>query len=644
MQDKNGNRFMTEEDLEKYFLTVSHELKAPLTEIYAYVKIIEEDCRDLLPEQSMADLQSIRKICEQAMGTIRTYIGYSKIQSSEIVLEKLSLGDLIRDQFRELTAPLRDRKISLQLPDQVPDVIADRFLFSQLISNIFSNSIKFTSAREEALISLRVSRDSEMTHFFFQDNGEGVNEEFARRAFDLFEKADSDNNRTGTGIGLNLVHRIVERFHGNVSISSTEGEDFSIQISLPNQMVIMPVEKTEPGEEEIRIGVIGAVTGAYSEIAPCRRYAYELAVEEINAAGGILGKKVRLLFRDFSSDLAEVPAIAWQLTAADNVDVLMGGQLSSAREYIRDVAHKMQIPYFFNALYEGGIADHYTFCVSNTPEQNVYPMLDQLLSVYGSRCYIIAADYNYGILSAECSRNYIEKKGGSIVGIEYFTPTKKDFTDSIEKIREANPDILLSFCVGNNQICFHEQWYRTGKKKIPVISTIGVGLSSLHRRLPAPYMQNTYFMSSYIEELDTGEAEAFTKRIRDRFADKNIPYIEFDAETAYTAVFLYKKAVEEAGTTDTEAVIAALESGRIDFSGPGGRVIVRGEDHHVVRDVILFRVNKQNEVEKLMYFPALQTHFVEEALKQEFGRKTTLRELGRQAPDIQYNVMYNRIV
>ena len=196
MQDKNGNRFMTEEDLEKYFLTVSHELKAPLTEIYAYVKIIEEDCRDFLPEQSRADLQSIRKICEQAMGTIRTYIGYSKIQSSEIVLEKLSLGDLIRDQFRELTAPLRDRKISLQLPDQVPDVIADRFLFSQLISNIFSNSIKFTSAREEALISLRVSRDSEMTHFFFRDNGEGVNEEFARRAFDLFEKTDSDNNRT----------------------------------------------------------------------------------------------------------------------------------------------------------------------------------------------------------------------------------------------------------------------------------------------------------------------------------------------------------------------------------------------------------------------------------------------------------------
>ena len=645
MQDKNGNRFMTEEDLDKYFLTVSHELKAPLTEIYAYAKIIEEDCRDILPEQTKEDLQSIRKICEQAMGKIRTYVGYSKIQSTEIVLEKLELGNLIREQFMELTAPLRDRKIRLQLPEQVPDVIADRFLFSQLISNILSNSIKFTSSREKALISLRWSEDSEMTHFFFQDNGEGVNEEFARRAFELFEKADSDHNPDGTGIGLNLVHRIVERFHGTASISSTEGESFSIRISFPNQMIIRPADKTESGtEEEIRIGVIGAVTGDYSGIAPCRRYAYELAVEEINAAGGILGKKVRLLFRDFNSDLEEVPGVAWQLAAAEKVDVLMGGQLSSAREYIRDVAHKMQIPYFFNALYEGGVADHYTFLVSNTPEQNVYPMLDQMLSVYGSRCYIIAADYNYGILSAECSRNYIEKKGGTVVGIEYFTPTKKDFTDSIEMIREANPDILLSFCVGNNQICFHEQWYRLGKRGIPVLSTIGVGLSYLHKMLPAPFMQNTYFMSSYIEELDTEAAVAFTHSIRDRFAEKNIPYIEFDAETAYTAVYLYKKAVERAGTTDTEAVIAALESGRIDFDGPGGRVAVRGEDHHVERDVILFRVNKKNTVEKMMYFPALQTHFVEEALKQEFGRATTLRELGRQAPDIQYNVMYNRIV
>ena len=645
MQEKTGNSFTKEEDLDRYFLTVSHELKAPLTEIYAYAKIIEEDCRDILPEQTMEDLQSIRKICRRAMGTIRTYIGYSKIQSTEIVLEKLAFGEMIRDIFRELTSPLRDRRISLQLPEQVPNVIADRFLFSQLIGNILSNSIKFTSSREEALISLQYGRDKDMINFYFRDNGEGVNEEFARRAFELFEKTDSDNNSAGTGIGLNLVRRIVRRFGGTASISSAEGESFSIQISLPAQMVILPAEEDgQEGKDEIRIGVLGAVTGAYSGIAPCRRYAYQLAVEEINAAGGILGKKARLIFRDFNSDLEEVPGIVWRLAAADKVDVLMGGQLSSAREYMRDVAHKMQLPYFFNALYEGGLADHYTFCVSNTPEQNVYPMLDQLLSVHGSRCYIIAADYNYGILSAECSRNYIESKGGKIVGIEYFTPTKKDFSDSIKMIREADPDILISFCVGNNQECFHRQWYKHGKSGIPVISTIGVGLSSLHKTLPPPAMRNTFFMSSYIEELDTKEALGFTDRIRSRFADQDIPYIEFDAETAYTAVYLYKEAVEKAGTTDTEKVIAALESGKICFDGPGGRVTVRGEDHHVVRDVILFRVDEEHRVQKTMFFPGLQTRFVEKAMKQEFGSAANLRKLGKEAPNIQYNVMYNRIV
>lgn len=644
MQEKPGNRFTNEEDLDRYFQTVSHELKAPLTEIYAYAKIIEEDCSDILPSQTRKDLQSIRRICKRAMETVSTIIGYSKIQSTEIVLEKIVLGDMIRDIFQELTSPLRDRKIRLQLPDRLPDVIADRFLLSQLISNILSNSIKFTSSREEGLISLDYCKDKEVIHFYFRDNGEGVNEEFAKRAFELFEKTDSGNNRAGTGIGLNLVRRIVERFGGTASISSTEGESFSIQINLPAQMVILPAEGESQGaEEEIRIGVLGAVTGPYSGIAPCRRYAYQLAVEEINAAGGILGKKVRLIFRDFNSDLEEVPGIVWQLAAADKVDVLMGGQLSSARDYMRDVAHKMRLPYFFNALYEGGLADHYTFCLSCTPEQNVYPMLDQLLSVHGSRCYIIGADYNYGILSAECSREYIERKGGTIAGIEYFTPTKTDFTHSIRKIREADPDILLSFCVGNNQEYFHTQWYRYGKPGIPVISTIGVGLSSLHKKLQPPAMCSTYFMSSYIEELDTKEAVGFTDRIRSRFADQNIPYIEFDAETAYTAVYIYKKAVEAAGTTDTEAVIAALESGKICFDGPGGRVTVRGEDHHVVRDAIMFRVDEEHRVEKTMFFPGLQTRFVEAALQQEFGGNVNLRELGKAAPDIQYNVMYSRL-
>ena len=645
MSKNEVRNFSSEEDVDRYFLTVSHELKAPLTEIAAYAKIVEEDCREILPDQARDDLNSIRRICDSTLTLIQVYVEYSRSQFSKLELEKINLREMIEESFRQLTDPFREREIRLILPEKVPDLIADRMLCMQLINNILANSIKFTTSRKNAQIRLRYVRNEKMTQFCFEDNGEGVSEEFAKRAFDLFEKSDEESNAGGSGIGLNLVKRIVERFRGNVSISSVQGESFSIRVDLPNEMVVMPLSREgDENSRELRIGVIGALSGDYSGIAPCRRFAYELAVEEINRTGGILGRKVRLLFRDFHSDLSAVPSIAWELAAVDRVDVLMGGQLSSAREYVRDVAHKMKIPYFFSALYEGGLADHYTFCISNTPEQNVYPMIDQMLPVYGRKCYIIAADYNYGVLSAECTRHYIENSGASVVGIEYFTPTKPDFKDSIEKINDADPDILLSFCVGNNQECFHEQWYRFKKRDIPLISTIGIGLSSLHRTLPPPVMANTFFMSSYIEELDTPEALSFSAKIRKRHPKSEAPYIEFDAETAYTAVYLYKKAVEAAGSTNTEDVISALESGRITFHGPGGQVTVQGEDHHVIRDVTMFRVDSQHKIKKEMYFPGLKTNFVEEALKEDCKRDTNLRDLGTDAPNIQYNVLYNRIV
>ena len=148
----------------------------------------------------------------------------------------------------------------------------------------------------------------------------------------------------------------------------------------------------------------------------------------------------------------------------------------------------------------------------------------------------------------------------------------------------------------------------------------------------------------YLEELDTEAAIAFTEKLRRKYTKIEVPYIEFDAETAYTAVYLYKKAVEMAGSTDTEAVIKALESGEISFDGPGGKVTVRGEDHHVIRDEILFRVNKEHSVEKVISFESLKPYFVEETLSTTTGVKGGLKTLGLNAPNLQYSILYNRTI
>jgi ABC-type branched-subunit amino acid transport system substrate-binding protein len=357
--------------------------------------------------------------------------------------------------------------------------------------------------------------------------------------------------------------------------------------------------------------------------------------------------KVELIFKDCKSNLPLSAELAWELTEVNKVDVIMNGQLSSVREEVRRVVDETKTLYFFEAPYEGGVADHYTFCTGPVPEQNLYPMLDYLFKRYGKRCYIISAGYNYGILLAECAKYYIGKNGGSVIGVEYFQTTKSRFGVTIENIKEMNPDILLSFCVGEHQKDFFEQWIESGVKGMPIVCTIGIIMTYLHRvfsHIPGS-MENVYCMTSFIEDFETPQARVFKRKIRGRHSVEDVPYIGCDAEHVYTTMYLYKKAVEAAGSVETEFVIKALESGEISFDGPGGPVRVRGEDHHTSRDVKLVRINNNNNnnAEIIAEYQAVHSDYVENALEKETGIKGGLKKLGLNSPNIQYNLMFHRI-
>lgn len=406
-------------------------------------------------------------------------------------------------------------------------------------------------------------------------------------------------------------------------------------------MIVNPghsAEVLDRKEGRILIGVQLTSDEVYRCCFQTRRAAYELAVEEINRSGGILGRKADLVFWDFGSDIRLASRQAWDLVENEKVDVLMGGLLSSAREEIRRVADKTHTPYFFNSLYEGGVADHYTFFTSIVPEQGIFPALDYLIPRYGTRCYILVADYNYGILNAERLKRYLSLQGLTPVALEYFFTEKSVFDVTISNILQTLPDIIIMICAGKYQNEFHRQWHEKGLRSIPVFASIGVPISGLHRTFPAPTMENNYFMCSYQEDMDTEPAAAFTQAMKDRTGGM---YIDMDSESAYTAVHLYKNAVELAGTTETEAVIRALESGRIHFNGPGGNVIVRGEDHHVIRDVALYRTSANHNNELIAMYPSIYSDYVEQVLRTETGAVHGLASLGRKAPNTQYNPMYH---
>ena len=362
----------------------------------------------------------------------------------------------------------------------------------------------------------------------------------------------------------------------------------------------------------IKIGIIDDKTGNNAAMGKPKIAAYQLAADEINKAGGILGKKVELEISDGQSDNTVYQQIANKMCQEGDISCVMGGLTSASREAIRPVFDKYKMLYFYNEQYEGGVADHYTFCTGAVPEQQIEPAFGDLVKQYGKKIYIIAADYNFGHISTQWMEASAKKYGCEIVGKEFIPMDVTNFSSTISNIESAKPDILVSFLVGSNHESFYEQWNSAGDSGLPIFSTTAICLSYEHKTFAPPTMENTYVLAPYLEELDTDAAKAFTKRFRAKFSTKDYPYIHMEVETAYDAMYLYKAAVEKAGTTDTEKVISAFESGDISFDGPSGKVTMDPASHHTIRNFTLFKVNKDHSLSIEKTYNAVKPTFLTE--------------------------------
>ena len=273
--------------------------------------------------------------------------------------------------------------------------------------------------------------------------------------------------------------------------------------------------------------MIGSSSGEYGYLEQGKKLIYQYAVDEINHEGGICGRKARLIYRDYQSNLDMVEKKTWELIEA-GADVILGGFLSSAREIIRPILDQKKIPYFYDSLYEGGLADHYTFCTASMPEQNLLPVIRYMRQQGKKRFYILATDYNYGILSCECAKNFIDALDGDLIATEYVPSQKTKFAVTIENILELNPDVIITFLVGEKQSMFFEQWHKTGNQQIPVITTSAIPQGYMHLTTSKGTMENVYFCAPYSENLDTESAKHWTEKVRQQLGFERIPYLGSD--------------------------------------------------------------------------------------------------------------------
>lgn len=361
--------------------------------------------------------------------------------------------------------------------------------------------------------------------------------------------------------------------------------------------------------DPIKIGLLEDVSGDLGVIGIPKLHGSQLAAEEINADGGILGRQIELIHLDPQGDNRRYQEFARRLLQRDKVDVLIGGITSASREALRPLVNREDALYFYTNQYEGGVCDANMISVGAVPEQQFSTLIPFMVEKYGDRVYTIAADYNFGQISAEWTREQVKELGGEVVGEEFIPLGVSQFGQTIQNIQKAKPDWIMTLNVGAAQDSFFEQAQAAGLD-IPMGSSVKIMLGFEHKRFAPPTLEGMHAVANWFEELDTPEAEAFKARWRAKFPDET--YINDMGYNAYVALHMYKMLAEKAGSLEKDAIREVIATGDACVDSPEGRICIDPKSQHTSHRMRMIDVDAEHNVSVINDFGVIEPYWLGE--------------------------------
>jgi len=219
-------------ELEAFSYSVSHDLRAPLRAIGGFTRILTEDYGNHLDEEGQRICQVILNSSEKMGRLIDDLLAFSRFGRSEMSPTKVNMESIIRNVIEELTTPENLKRIHIRI-DPLPEVQVDVVLMKQVWINLISNAIKYTSRREKAMIEISsVTGEKEIT-FKIRDNGTGFEMQYVDKLFGVFQRLHTDKEFEGTGVGLAIVKRIINRHGGQIWATGKVNEGAEFCFTLP---------------------------------------------------------------------------------------------------------------------------------------------------------------------------------------------------------------------------------------------------------------------------------------------------------------------------------------------------------------------------------------------------------------------------
>ena len=354
----------------------------------------------------------------------------------------------------------------------------------------------------------------------------------------------------------------------------------------------LAIDRFKEARKPILVGILHSQTGPMAISEKSMIDAELLAIEEINAAGGLLGRPIEAIVRDGNSDWPTYAREARRLIEEYQVCVVFGCWTSASRKTVRPVFEEHDHLLIYPMAYEGLEQSKNIIYTGAAPNQQIIPVVKWSFDKMNARkFFLVGSDYVWPHSVNEIIKDQLLALKAEKVGEEYIFFGSSKVAGVIERIKKAKPDVILSAVVGDSNVAFYRELYEAGirPETTPVIS-FSIAEDEL-RKLPPRDTVGQYSAWNYFQSIDRPENKAFIAAFQGRYGSDRVTNDVVSA--SYNSVRFWAHAVAEARVTDVKAVRDAIK--RQSLNAPEGVISIDAQTNHTWRPVYIGRARSDGQ-------------------------------------------------
>ncbi len=356
----------------------------------------------------------------------------------------------------------------------------------------------------------------------------------------------------------------------------------------------------EPEQPPIRVGVLHSLTGTMAISEKPVMEATLLAIEQINAQGGLLGRRVEAVVADGRSDERVFAREAERLIAEEHVVAIFGCWTSASRKAVKPVVEKHRNLLFYPVQYEGLEDSPNVVYLGATANQQIIPAVSWAIRHFGSRLYLLGSDYVFPRVANWLIRKQAKALGVEVVGERYLPLGSRDVNRVIDEIRRLHPSVVLNTINGDSNLAFFHALHEAGMdaKSFPVLS-FSIGEAELGQFPDGQDVVGHYAAWSYFESIDTPANHTFVAGFRARYGAAR--RVSDPMEIAWVGVRLWAQAVRAAHSAKPGIVVQSVAHQSL--LAPEGVVSIDHATHHAWRALRIGRITPERGFSVLWSLP-----------------------------------------